>query len=278
MKIWKGIGLFLVYPAIMLGLGFIGGVVCTNYFYPGRVTVEKDNVFEAPSEDWQKAALENVQIKDNIDSSGTQENNSEAVNEDANPGNRQDSQASPDAVQSNNLSPEQSSQSGVLSEELLKAAEDIQAAATMERLTVDTAYILEETDVRSQSVVETSWRLPDKYVGMDRNQFIEAMEEYEAFPPLSELERGFVSLEVLSFSREKVVVQMNYEYTQPSSSFFLKVENNFVVVYLDDQETIYMYTDVLLSDLPDRVQQDIINVMYIPDEESLYDFLETYSS
>lgn len=277
MKIWKGIGLFLVYPAIMLGIGFIGGVVCTNYFYPGRVSVEQDNVFEAPSEDWQKAALENVQINDNMDSSGNQENNSDIVNEDADSGSRQSTQTLPDA-QSNNFSSEQSSKSGVLSEELLKAAEDIQAAATMERLTVDTAYILEETDVRSLSVVETSWRLPDKYVGMDRDQFIEAMEEYEAFPPLSELERGFVSLEVLSFSREKVVVQMNYEYTQPSSSFFLKVENNFVVVYLDDQETIYMYTDVLLSELPDRVQQDIINVMYIPDEESLYDFLETYSS
>ena len=63
-----------------------------------------------------------------------------------------------------------------------------------------------------KSVISTGllpWKLPDKYVGMNREQFLEAMELYEAFPPLSEMERGFVSLEVLSFSRKRVVVQMN---------------------------------------------------------------------
>ena len=71
---------------------------------------------------------------------------------------------------------------------------------------------------------------------------------------------------------------MNYEYTLPSSSFYLMVENNYVVVYLDDRQTVYMDTDILLTDLPSDVQQDIINVMFIPNEESLYNFLETYSS
>ena len=56
------------------------------------------------------------------------------------------------------------------------------------------------------------------------------------------------------------------------------VMNNYVVVYLEDMKTVYMDTDILLKDLPDDIQQDIIHVMYIPDEESLYDFLENYSS
>ena len=60
------------------------------------------------------------------------------------------------------------------------------------------------------------------------------MELYAAHPPLSEIERGFVGLEVLSFSREKVMVRMDYRYVQPSASFYLAVSDNEVVVYLED--------------------------------------------
>ena len=38
-----------------------------------------------------------------------------------------------------------------------------------ETLCVDTKYVLEETDVLHHTVVETTWRLPDKYVGMNRD-------------------------------------------------------------------------------------------------------------
>ena len=56
------------------------------------------------------------------------------------------------------------------------------------------------------------------------------------------------------------------------------VVDNYVVVYLEDRETVYMDTDILLTELPEELQQEIIQVMFIPDEESLYNFLENYSS
>lgn len=153
-----------------------------------------------------------------------------------------------------------------------------EVSSNSEKLCVDTEYVLEETDVLTQSVVETAWRLPDKYVGMDREQFMTAMENYEAFPPLAEMERGFVGLEVLSFSRERVVVQMNYQYLQPSQSFYLAVLNNEVVVYLEDRETIYINTGIPLENLPEEIQLSIMQMQFIENEESLYHFLETYSS
>ena len=147
-----------------------------------------------------------------------------------------------------------------------------------ETLCVETEYVLEECDIDGDTTVETIWKLPDKYVGMNREHFIEAMELYEAFPPLSEMERGFVSLEVLSFSRKRVVVQMNYRYVQPSNGFFLAVYNNKIIVYLEDKETIFIETDIVLEQLPENIQQDIINMMWLDSEEDLYNFLETYSS
>ena len=156
--------------------------------------------------------------------------------------------------------------------------ETIEVLNASETLSVDTQYVLEETDMVDQSSVETVWRLPAKYVGMNREQFLEAMQLYEAFPPLTEQERGFVSLEVLSFSKERVVVQMNYRYVQPGEGFYLAVKDNEVVVYLEDARTIYIETGIQMDTLPETLQLDIMNMLWMEDEESLYDFLEAYSS
>ena len=130
----------------------------------------------------------------------------------------------------------------------------------------------------NNSVLETEERVPSMYLGMNREQFLLAMEQYAAFPPLSEKERGFVSLEVKSFSTQRVVVQMNYQYVQPSKSFYLAVADNELVVLLEDQKTVYIHTGIRLKDLPENVQHDIINMRFVENEEKLYNFLEAYSS
>lgn len=163
--------------------------------------------------------------------------------------------------------------------ETAEGAEDAQeAAVTSATLCVDTNYVLEEADILNHTVVETSTRLPDRYIGMDREQFLQAMENYENAPPLSEQERGFVSLEVVSFSRERVVVRKNYRFVQPSASFYLAVYNNEVIVYLEDKETVYIETHIQLDSLPEQLQKQIIEMMWIESEEKLYSFLENYSS
>ncbi len=268
MKFWKGFSFFFIYPFTMMLLGFLGGVMFVTYFYPtryqsGTVPGEYQELDELQT-DWQR-----VQGSADAGDDLMAQNGEEA-----------DGGAVESAYQYDVWNPESAQKPEDVSGEAgPEAEENSQEVAFLgEKLSADTAYVLEETDLRSKSVVETTWKLPARYIGMDREQFLSAMDSYEASPPLSELERGFVSLEVLSFSRDKVVVRMNYEYVQPTASFYLVVENDYVVVYLDDRQTVYMYTDILLTDLPDSIQQDIIHWMYIPDEESLYDFLENYSS
>lgn len=145
-------------------------------------------------------------------------------------------------------------------------------------LSVDTLYMILETDLEDETVVETGTRLPDKYIGMNRQQFVEAMELYEAFPPLKEIERGFVNLEVVSFSSEKVVVRMNYRYIQPGNSYYIAAFDNKLIVYLEDRETVYIETEIPLDALPERIRQEVIGMLWMEDEEKLYEFLETYSS
>lgn len=158
------------------------------------------------------------------------------------------------------------------------ATEEVPASAGEELLTSSTEYVIEEYDIGRDTLAESTWKLPAKYVGMDRETFLSCMELYTLSPPLSELERGFVNAEVRSFSGNRVVVRMNYDYVKPTESFYLRVEDNLVVVYCDDEETLYLNTDIDAQKLPEYVYHALIHGMYMEDEAALYHFLETYSS
>lgn len=147
-----------------------------------------------------------------------------------------------------------------------------------ECLCADTEYVLEEYDLKRNSKVETVLKVPPKYLGMNREEFVAAMERYETSPPLNELERGFTGLEVLSFSEKRVVIRMNYVYVEPTTSFYLCLSDGKIVVFCDDRKTVYQYTDIVASKLPEALQTELIIGMFVEDEEALYRFLETYSS
>ena len=160
----------------------------------------------------------------------------------------------------------------------LSKVDAIMVDAQGETLCADTEYILEEADVLRDTIVETKRNLPEQYLGMDREQFVAAIEDFEHAPPLAEIERGFVGAEVLQFSRERVTVRMDYKYVQPGEGFYLAVRNHEVVVYLEDKQTIYMNTGIMLEEFPEELQQKIIQFHHIQGEGDLYNFLETYSS
>lgn len=161
-----------------------------------------------------------------------------------------------------------------------KQSESVEQAAGEEKqvVTSDTQYVIIEADLLDGSSVETTWNIPEQYIGMDRDKFVEAMESYEKNPPLTELNKGFVSVEVKSFSTQKVVVRKNYFFEETKQHFYLTVQDNMIVVMCEDLKTVYMNTSILLNTLPERIQAEIMLNKYIENEKELYDFLETYSS
>ncbi len=150
--------------------------------------------------------------------------------------------------------------------------------ADEDTLSADTDYVLEEHDKKRETTVESVGKVPQAYLGMNREEFVAAMERYETSPPLSELERGFTGLEVLSFSGERVVIRMDYVYVEPTKSFYLNLSDGKIVVLCDDRETVYQYTEIEADRLPEELQRELIIGMYVENEEALYRFLETYSS
>lgn len=60
--------------------------------------------------------------------------------------------------------------------------------------------------------------------------------------------------------------------------FYLCELQGFVVVYLSDRKTIYEFTEIPVTDLPEEVQQEVADGKYIATVKELYAFLENYSS
>lgn len=60
--------------------------------------------------------------------------------------------------------------------------------------------------------------------------------------------------------------------------YLLRELNGFVAVYLADGKTIYELTEIPLSDLPEELQQQILEGKILSTEDELYGFLENYSS
>ena len=155
----------------------------------------------------------------------------------------------------------------------------LEAAGGQEQvITADTRYVVERFDLTDSSRTEEEEPLPEQYIGMNREQFVDACEVYEASPSLEDQNRGFLSMYVERFSAEEVVVRKNYESSTRPEEFYLAVENNYVVVYEADKKTRFMSTGIPVQSLSDVLAEELLNFKYVGSEAELYDFLESYSS
>ena len=147
-------------------------------------------------------------------------------------------------------------------------------------VTADTVYLVEEIDLTDGTVNEKEESVPVKYIGLDRESLVEELDLYDKNPPLTELERGFETIELTAFSKDRVVICKYYklEKEEKEQGYYLMVADHLIVVYREDRRTIYMNTDILLESLDDALQAEIMQGKYVATEEEVLNFLESYSS
>lgn len=145
-------------------------------------------------------------------------------------------------------------------------------------VTANTHYVLQEYNTVTGETVEQEVDAPDKFIGLDRDKLVQEIKEYNQNPLLTDLEKGFDYMELVSFSSERVVVRKSYDFKEEEKGFFLLNENHYVVVYDYSLSYVYMNTDIVVEELPDSLQEEILNIKYVKDEGELYNFLESYSS
>ena len=78
---------------------------------------------------------------------------------------------------------------------------------------------------------------------------------------------------------EKNPVYMEETFPASQAEFILHLVDDHVIVYrCEDMSESYMSTGIMAKDLPEKTLKEIIEGKEILDEESLYFFLESYSS
>ena len=171
---------------------------------------------------------------------------------------------------------QQMPESAAVEEQVIEAA-----VGNIPVVTADTKYLIEEVDLTDGTVHELEASVPVMYIGLDRERLVNELESYDNNPPLSELERGFETIELTAFSKDRVVICKYYKPVKDKEEvpgYYLMVADHFIVVYRGDMETLYMNTDILLENLEDTLQAEIIQGKYLTTEEEVYNFLESYSS
>lgn len=163
-------------------------------------------------------------------------------------------------------------------QEVQKADEPVLETGYLEEpvISADTNYVVLNYDAVTGETVETEEITPDKYIGLTRQKLEEELKEYGQSPSLTDLEKGFEYIELLSFSPARVVIRKSYE--KEEEGFFLINEDHYVVVYDKSLAHIYMNTGIRTEDLPQVLQDEIMRMKYIETENELYNFLESYSS
>ena len=65
---------------------------------------------------------------------------------------------------------------------------------------------------------------------------------------------------------------------QQNARYVIGEADGYLVVYMADESTVYLETNIRLSHLDDAMQDAVKSHIYIRDDRELYDFLESYSS
>lgn len=174
--------------------------------------------------------------------------------------------------------PNTGSQESYRDKQVNEKQENREVAEFEDKSTCDTQFIVLKYDINNKTEEEVEEDIPFYFIGLNRNEMEHAVDLYAKSPMFKDLQDGIVSAKLILFSKNKVVIRKSYDKKEKTESYYLKVVDNKIVVYLSDMETVFLTTDLKLDEMPDTLQQDIIHVKCIPDLESLYDFLESYTS
>ena len=161
-------------------------------------------------------------------------------------------------------------------ENTLEKETDLSVTTKQNVTTCDTLYKVELYVGSDYKNVTES--IPFAFIGLTREELLDELDRYEMSPNFTDKQNGFVSIDLLSFHPEEIVVKKVYEEEQEKIIYYLKAVNHELIVYRSDQEEAYMPTDLTLEMLPPKVQQEVIHIKCFNDIREVYDFLESYTS
>ena len=151
-------------------------------------------------------------------------------------------------------------------------------AAQEDTVVPDTTFKLESYDIKTNTQTQEVMRAPSKYIGLTREQLIDAISEEMLDVPLEEHQKGLVSYVLVSFSSKEIVLRKSYNLDLVQYQYYLALQDGKIVVYYSDKKTVYEYTGIEASKLSEKAKAELSMGKYVKDDTQLYSLLEGYSS
>lgn len=141
-----------------------------------------------------------------------------------------------------------------------------------------TKYILDLYDMKTGKSETSELNPPAYLVGLSREQVEEYLTDYMSDLPLSEYNKGLLSFELMRFSDDEIELKKTYNEDFVPFRFYVVVKDGYVVVFNSDLKSVYSYTHILASSLPEEDRIALSQGIYVNSLEELYSLLESYSS
>lgn len=140
-----------------------------------------------------------------------------------------------------------------------------------------TVLLEEYYNVTDATYSDNEVTIPKEYIGCTREQLIEKIKAYMKDLPQTEIDKGLISMNLISFSKDTIRIRKVYD-DKNSYMYYLTEENGYIVVYENDKKTVVEETGISYHDLDESQKTEIDAGVYLSSDEELYCFLESYSS
>lgn len=138
------------------------------------------------------------------------------------------------------------------------------------KISTVTKFVYETYNVNTGEITSKTYEAPVKYLGFTKEMLAHDLKE-------KDMGDNVLKLEILSFSKDEVVMRETIAY-EITADYFIKMVNETLVIYLNDRETVYDYADINKASVPEIILNKLNTGMYIESDRELYEFLQNYSS
>jgi len=114
-------------------------------------------------------------------------------------------------------------------------------------------------------------------LGCEKDGVESYLKEYMTHLSAEERQNGLSSYTLISYNGNTIHLRKTYKLPE-YNGYYAKSFNGYIVILNGDEKTVYEYTQISVSVLPEELQKEVHTGLYLENEADLYNFLETYSS
>lgn len=146
-----------------------------------------------------------------------------------------------------------------------------------QRITSETKFVVELYHADTEETVTEERTMPSEYAGKTRTELVDYLKESLESQKKEQGEEYLTDIELVSFSKEQLILRKIYEEPQESAYYVMAVEGE-VVIYDGEKTKLLEKTGIYTANLPEEEQQKLEQGYRVESEKDLYSILENFSS